>query len=233
MSRESERVVQILLDFGGALRQFVRFSVRDKDASLYIIPASVNNIFQGGIYSLGNGFGPFQTKIDFADAQSSVDEIPHVSIHQSGLVRAYSQGAFFGELQSTPPVFVVNDHIATIGVKSFKSLPTYEKEVNLDRKQLRYDEIFKVRPEDEGARFPIFVNGIFPQFMQECMVHIQMRRPGLVWPLSYCVAARKPPAATESVEQTFDHEGVVVIAGWDVNKIRVGEETNFLFLIGR
>lgn len=197
---------------------------RENDGSLYIIPFSLHGKYRGKVARLGNASGPFETEIDYSDTEVSLDRgSPHISIHQSGLVRAYiNRGTFFGELQSVPPTLLVNQHIASLSMDSFESLPELTEDIHQD------DVVQKVDPGVQGLRFPIYVNSQHRAFLTPCVVQFDLARPTLAKNIHYCVSFKHDqPKITKTLEHEQDIKGITVIAGWDVWKMDAGEESDF------
>lgn len=99
MDRAQEVGVRLLLEVQGKRRKLVRLVTREKDGSLYIIPFSITGMYYGKVANLGNIKNGFETQVAYRDTEPSIDKgAPHLSIHQSGLVRAYvTKGAFLAK----------------------------------------------------------------------------------------------------------------------------------------
>jgi len=149
MDRQREKGIRLILDIAGTKRKLARFVTRENDGSFYIIPFSLHGKYRGKIARLGNAFGSFETEIDYSGTEVALDKgAPHISIHQSGQVRGYiNRGMFFGEVQSISPTLLVNQHIASLSMDSFESLPELVGDIQQD------DVVQKVDPSVPGLRF--------------------------------------------------------------------------------
>lgn len=244
--REDERQVRVLLSVGGKLRKLAWFVANKRDASFYIIPFSLNGKFIGGEFSLGNGIGPFETKVDISSfPESKGTNLPHLSLHRSGSVRAYvNEGdTFFGELQAKPIGMLVNQHIATLGLESFEALPVFEGTPDLDSNKNKHDAVIEMKEEENSdrvlnPRFLVIANSLNVPFMQPCGVEVSVGQVSplldkkgsffLLPPIRYCVSYRVDKDILW--ERKDLRNGVYVLAGWNVDEIDKGEQTKALIL---
>ena len=244
--RDTGREVRLLLDVDGKIYQLAKFIIRNQDASLYIVPYSVNRVFKGLLFNLGNGIGPFETTVDVSEAEESAGpSIPHLSLHASGIVHAYEKKGdkHFGELQAQPLAGLINQHVATLSINSIESLPVFDGEPDIDRKKSKFDAVVKIVGKVRSPRFPIIVNSQKIPFMNRCLLEVgiprraakvsgSLRLPPLP-PIRYCVEYRDDTRVDELAKEAFVGSGVVIIAGWDVFKLDKGELTKFLVLHGQ
>lgn len=235
MTRNSGKDIRILIQANGELKQLARLIVRDADASLYIIPYSLTRRYYGDVYSLGNKIKGFETTVDYSTGETSFDSgIPHISIHQSGIVHAYlTGGTNFGEVTAVPLQELQDEHIATISIDSFESLPVFKGTPKEDPSLSQFDQVFQASPTSESARFPIYVNGVSSQFRDRCIMQIKAVRPGLKNPITYCLSAFPQNNLTRADETAEKKPGIVVISGWNINKMNRGEDSDFLLLRGQ
>ena len=229
--------VRFLLSVDGKLRQLARFFITNRDTSLYIVPYSINRRYLGGEFDLGNGLGPFETKVDLSEAKKSLGfGIPHVSLHESGLVQVRDDSGYYGRIKAPALPLLINKHIASLSIDSFQSLPILEQEPDLDRSKRKFDVVVPIKGKvKEPVRFPIIVNSqrVVP-LMDRCLLELGVpRKLRSLPPIRYCLGYRDDKTYGQQVEdEVLKKPGITVIAGWDVFRMDEGEPTKFLVLRG-
>ena len=98
------------------------------------------------------------------DVDPPVEEVPKISIHRTGQIHV-KRGA---DEYLAGPVHVPSfddyrgEHIATVGVDHFGSLPGFTGEPK--SKGSRIDHVLSIRAGVKAGRVPIYLNGTAPEF---------------------------------------------------------------------
>ncbi len=194
------RAVRLLVELEGKLRKLCSLS-STSDGSIHVFPYSPNNRYFCG--SRGLEARELQMTFPF-DVDPQVEEVPKVSFHRSGLIHV-KRGA---DEYLAGPVRVPGfddyrgEHIATVGVDHFGSLPEFEGRPRSTGS--RIDHVLRIRPGVWAGRVPVYLNGIEPKFPKadiNIRWHVQGETERYV---GLAVLANDP----------LSESGSYVIAGW-------------------
>jgi hypothetical protein len=221
--------------FPRQLRQFVKIVLnRDAiDGSLYILPYSLKRLYRGEAFTLKHvGNGEYETKLDTASSPISVNEgVPHISLHETGEVHAYiTEGVRFGETITQPISELHDEHIASITIDSFKSLPLIKTKPNLDRSLPQYDEIIDAVETGRSHTFSLWVNSGEDKFKAKCFIKIGMPAYEGRLAIYYGIGHREHHLDLD--EENRSNPGIAVLAGWDIRKLNKNEDTQMIGIRG-
>jgi hypothetical protein len=163
------RRYRFLIRDAAELRSFVEINFSPRDSSVYIKPQAANETYWLGMESFPPGVE--ELEIDWTKG-TSVDEVPHLSLHESGRLHARSEDKSVeaGPIQIGPLRDLRGQHVASISID----------EVHPSDKQTEEAPEDVVVPLDSGAasgRVSIYINGLKEEFVDPCQVRVQLRRP--------------------------------------------------------
>jgi hypothetical protein len=189
---------------------------------MYLIPYASHGEYFYGATEMPADRSPFT--FNFRD-QVGVRSRPKISIHESGQVHIYADGApRAGPLQIPPLREYRGEHIATVRYDTIKQLPKNTVTPRITGQ--RRDIAFGVPGDVLSGSLLIFANGESNAFQAE-HVHFAIQvetgdgKPPMYYGLS---GVAEDPLGGAG--------GITVLAGFDTRKAMAGEATALLFLRG-
>jgi hypothetical protein len=213
------RQVRVFIEHEGELRRACSLSVTNRDASLYLQPASKHHRYRFGVASIAPG----ESEATFSvNGQLTAEDDPHVSLHQSGQVHIRTRGGpKAGPLHIPPLASLRGAHVASI-TSNFAGFPLYAGK--RDNLHPDYDRLVFVDDGLESGTLAVYVNGSSPDFAipsQRIAFTLTIGNVTLPRPLHVAVAPL-PQAPLGTVD------AVAAIAGFQPD----GSGDDFLFLHG-
>jgi hypothetical protein len=213
------RGVRVFIEHEGELRRACSLSVTNRDASVYLQPASKHHRYRYGVASIPPGKNEATFSVD---GQLTAEDDPHVSLHQSGQVHIRTRGGpKAGPLHIPPLASLRGGHVASI-TSNFAGFPLYAGQ----RENLHpdYDRLVSVDDGVKSGTLAIYVNGSSPDFAiasQRIAFTLTVGHATLARPLHIAVAplAQAPLGTVDAV---------AAIAGFQPD----GSDDDFLFLHG-
>ncbi len=216
------REVKILVDYNKSLRKVCKIRFSNSDASLYMIPYSLQGIFCFGKEKFAKG----QTKLSFDfTKQIKSKTTPKLSIHESGNVHIKAGTESVGPLKISPIENSRAQHIATICPDDFESLP-YFKDTPISS-GTEIDRIITVKGPIKSGKFLVYINGQKPEFPVEYQIRFDLRRSTISKPLYVCILG----TAQEPLGVGVEPKGVTILSGWDPDIVDDSEQ-DFLYIRG-
>ena len=145
--------IHLLMMHGGSVRRAVRFHLGKGD--LYIIPDLPAKTARCGEGELKEGEDRANPPLP---KEGEEGRGLHLSLHRDGRVHVKSATNYMaGPLQSLPLGELRGQHIASIVIPAFESLPRLERDINRDRGK-EEDYVFPVPDGCESARITVHVS---------------------------------------------------------------------------
>lgn len=212
---------RILLSSEVGIKKICKLIFTESDTSLYLIPYSPLNKFYYGKVKFSEN--QLENTFDYT-TQKFTEDIPKLSIHQTGQVHIKGSDGTVGPIYISPFVDIECKHIATVVAEKFSVLPNLEGKI---RNKSKYKDILlKVDELDKGGRIVIYLNAQESIFPVDCNLNFELKRPTLNKPLYFGVVAFLQDALGND-----DKSGMMIISGWDPQK-EVTDEQEFLFIKG-
>ncbi len=208
---------RMIVEYQGRNKGFFKIAFSQQDASLYIFPyGPIGRYFYGQQRMNENAINH---SFSFRE-QFDSEEIPKLSIHESGRIHIHYNGSqIAGPIYTLPLDRWRGQHLTTITADSFATLADYQR-VLRDTGA----EIDTVTPCGAGVvsgRMAIYCNGEREEFASNCRVVFRLERVTLGRPLYLGIS----PIAQDPIGTG----GVTVICGWNPVRERMAEQ-DFLFI---
>jgi hypothetical protein len=215
------REVRLLVRHRGDLRRLCKFRFGQADGSLYVFPYAPNGRYFFGSRTLSERQS--EDTFNFKEHLFS-ENVPHLSIHESGQVHAYIGEHRAGPLSIPHLSDLRGEHIGTISVDRFDGLGRIDGEPR--QSTAEPDLVIQVQDEVESGRLALFANGARSEFGLKCMITFGLSRPSLPQPLYLGLAP-----ITQDPLGAPQRSGIVIIAGWNPTQ-PTGSELDYLFIRG-
>ena len=214
--------IRLLIEHEGQLRRLCKLAFSKSDASIYVFPYARTGSFFFGSRSMPERH--FKDSFPFKQQLSS-DQVPKISIHESGQVHVTSKGIRAGPLQIPPLSSLRGEHIATVSADEFSVLAEFRGSPKLRGR--RIDHVISVSENVKSGRIAVYVAGDRAAFQApNCPLVVTVKRPTLANPI---YVGLKPIS-----QNPIGHpagEGVIAIAGWDPTG-QFQEGADYLFIRG-
>jgi hypothetical protein len=216
----SLNATRMIVNFRGKSKAFFKIAFSQQDASLYLFSyGPTGKYFYGGQKMAENALSH---SFSFRE-QFDSEEIPKISIHESGRIHVYyDRTQIVGPINTLPLEEWRGQHLATISADSFSSLMDYERRLKTTGSEL--DTVTPCDNEVESGRMAIYCNGEREEFVYKCGVVFKFERPTLKRPLYIGIS----PIAQHPIGEGSSG-GVTVICGWNPLKGAMDEQ-DFLFV---
>lgn len=136
--------------------------------------------------------------------------IPKLSIHQSGQVHVYYKNSKkAGPIFSLPLKKWRGQHLATVVTDSFKTLTNYKKKIKKNPPNI--DHVIPCEGKVENGRIIVYCNGKEPSFDYKCNIVVKVKRKQLKRPIYFGFTFM----SQESLNEGENEGGVTVISGWN------------------
>ena len=214
------RKIRILIQHRNICRALFKIALGQKDASVYFFPYGPKGKYFYGRQSMKENeiSQTFRFMDDF-----NTDNIPKLSIHQSGQIHIHdSQNAIAGPLQTIPLGKWKGEHIATVTADSFESLAIYTKDIITTGPEI--DHVIPCDDAVTNGRIVVYCNGQSSNFNYPCRLTVQMQRPNL----NECIYIGFAPISQNQLGN-MSKGGVTVIAGWDPKK-GINKNQDYLYI---
>lgn len=217
------REVRILVNYEGSLRSFCKLAFVQRDASLYLFPYAAHGKYFYGRRSMAEH--QVEDTFDYTE-QDSADQIPKLSIHESGRVHVRVGAQTAGPVHIPPLADLRGEHVATVTVDAFDGLPLFRGVLCESGECIDY--MIHVASGVRSGRLVFYVNGRKPVFGYRCRLAFMLRRASLQSPLYVGIAAlsQVPLGGSQGTP------GVTVIAGFDPTK-QLDSEADYLYIRGQ
>jgi hypothetical protein len=216
------RSFRIIFENNNKHYKVCKILITGNDASFYIIPYSNT----GKYYAGGRNLSEKEYKDTFNFTESlNFDNVPKISIHQSGQIHIDTQQERIGPLQIGPLSELRGEHIATITPDEVKAIPQHKKTLKLDGPNR--DLVFNIPNRIQNCRVAIYINGLISEFPGENMsliVPIERNTLSYILYLGFKVIAQKNL-------NTNTRSGITVICGWNP-KLEKDAEQDYFFVRG-
>lgn len=207
---KGKSVFRIFIEKESSLFKLCQLFFRQNDASIYIVPYAKNGKFFMGVNSFEGQ--EIQKNFDLGK-HPSVNETPHLSIHETGQIHIRStEGSIAGQLMIKNLSQLRGEHVASITPDSFEALPIQKKPITGGKKILNI--VVSVSPNESSRKVLLCVNGLEPKFNIEDVFGkwtIKLQRPTLASPLYIGIfTIPQDPLGSENILK-----GVTIIGGWN------------------
>ena len=221
-SNPNLRSLRILFNENSNIRRVFKMLFTGNDASFYIIPYSNT----GKYYAGGRNLVEKEYKDTFNFTEDfNFDNVPKISIHQTGQIHIDAQNKRIGPLQIGPLSKLRGEHIATITLDELKAIPLNTKTLKLNSSN--QDLVFNIPNRIQNCRVAIYVNGLksnFPGENMSLIVPIEKSTLSNTLYLGFKVIAQKKL-------NTNEESGINVICGWNP-KLDKDAEQDYLYVRG-
>jgi hypothetical protein len=223
---ENLRELRLLIRHRQTLRRLCKVMFSKTDASIYLVPYAPNGTYYFGVVGLSEQKA--SESFDFTkQLTSDIDQLPKLSLHQSGQIHVQVGRDRAGPVKIRPLAELRGEHVASIQPDSLASLSVFDGKPRLEGSER--DVTFEVPDPIENARFLAFVNGREETFGADCHIRFRLMRPGLERPLHVGIHA----ILQDRLGDVETKPGVIVIAGWDPDRVLRGKATDILFIRGQ
>jgi len=207
---EGKTTLRVFVERGNLIFKLCQLFFRQKDASIYVVPYAKNGRFFMGVNSFEGK--EIQKNFDLGK-HPSVDETPHLSIHEKGQIHIRAtDGSKTGPLMIKNLSHLRGEHIASVIPDSFEALPVQNEEITGGKKIQNI--IVCVSPNEFSRRVLLCVNGLEPKFGIEdsySLLRIKLQRPTLEFPLHIGIFT----VPQEPLGPINILPGVTVLGGWN------------------
>ncbi len=208
---------RVIVNFRERNKALFKIVFSQQDASIYIFPYGPTGRYFYGQQKMNENV--VSHSFSFRE-QFDSEEIPKLSIHESGQIHIHYNGTqIAGPINTLPLDGWRGQHLATITADSFASLADYSRALRNTGAEI--DTVTPCQVGVESGRMTIYCNGEREEFAHRCGVVFRLERPTLGRPLYVGMA----PIAQDRIGD----EGVTVICGWNPLRERMGEQ-DFLFV---
>jgi len=216
------RELRLLVDLGGDLRRIAKIAVSNTDASLYLFPYAPNGRYYFGGRRMNEV--EFKDQVRFKDDLSS-DDVPKLSIHETGQVHVQARGIRAGPNTISPLSEWKGQHIASVSVDSFSALSEFSGAVSSTGPNV--DHVIPVDENIQSGRLVFYLSGDRPAFEEpNCRLVITLKRPTLANPIYVGIQMKAQAPLSEP-----HLGGVTVLSGWDAYP-KPGEGMDYLYIRG-
>lgn len=205
--RTSIREFRFLVAYAGTHRKICKLTFSNKDASIYIFPYARQGRFFFGSQAMGEQ--QIEQTFNFTEGSGFSEQIPKLSLHESGQIHIFMPSINAGPLQIPPLSSLRGQHVASVSVDTFEGLP--EHEAPLSYTGAMQDHVIPIDEDVASGVIAVYINGERPVFHSaECRCVFTLKRPTLKQPLYIGIRprAQRPLGLPE-------RPGVTVIAGWN------------------
>ena len=223
MSPSDVRELRILVEHRQKLYRLCKLAFAKSDSSIYIFPYAREGKFFYGSRSMPER--QFKDTFPFKEQLTS-DEVPKISIHESGQVHVISSGVRAGPLQIPPLSSLRGQHIASVVADQFSVLAEFTGKPRPTGS--RIDHVIPAEDTTESGRLAFYLAGDRPAFeAPNCRLVFTLRRITLREPIYLGIKpiAQDPMGAPKGI-------GVTAIAGWDLTG-EYQEGADYLFVRGQ
>lgn len=219
---ENVRELRLPVDLGNDVRAICKLSFSKRDVSLYLFPyAPSGRYYYGGSTIEGV---EFQYTIQLTDQKYSED-LPKLSIHESGQVYIKSKNLLVGPF--LVPAFYEwkGQHLASVSIDDFAILRPYQEELSVSG--IRLDHVIPSSELVKSGRLVFYLTGDKPSFTEpNCRLIVRMMRPTLFSPIFIAIQPKSQAPMGKKGEK-----GITVLTGWNPF-ISESHVTNYLFIRG-
>lgn len=217
------REFRLLIAHAGKHRKMCKLTFSNKDASIYIFPYARQGRFFFGSQAMEEQ--QLQQTFNFIEGAEFSEQMPKLSIHESGQIHIFMPSGKAGPLQIPPLASLRGHHVASVSVDAFEGLPEHKASISYTGST--QDHVIPTDDKIASGVIAIYINGERPAFhAPECRCVFTLNRPTLKQPLYVGIRprAQKPLGLPERA-------GVTVIAGWDPT-LTNNDSINYMYIRG-